>query len=250
MYPLPLQHQNLLQSSPPTSPSSLWELPTFTLLLFPLPLRPNSPHMPFYSLTVLISYTVCRSFFPSPLEKHPHMHESKLKLTKVLPINSFPNYTDVRKVRPGDTGGGGHITFNHHSIPSDSLFPDDSTLISSPTISPSTFITFTSPLYPDFNSITLSGTLRQHVNLRRQGYPNHRILHKLRQPSPQPRFPYPRPLSYEPHFSQSHNSLLSHSLKYGVAHSHDSQLRPHSNHCLSGKLFPNELPRTSPSYIH
>ena len=59
------------------------------------------------------------------------MQESRLQSTKVLPTNSFPNYSAVRKERPGDMGGGGLITLIHHSItfiriPSDSFFIDDS----------------------------------------------------------------------------------------------------------------------------
>ena len=41
------------------------------------------------------------------------IQESKLKSTKVLPTNSFPNYTAVRKNRSGDAGGGGIVTLIH-----------------------------------------------------------------------------------------------------------------------------------------
>ena len=59
------------------------------------------------------------------------VQESKLKSTKNLPTNSFPNYTAVRMDRRDDTSSGGLITFIHHSVifihhPSDYLFLDDS----------------------------------------------------------------------------------------------------------------------------
>ena len=54
-------------------PSLIWELTTHHLLLLPLPLlRPKTAPVPFYSSTVMISYTACRNYLPSPLEKHPY----------------------------------------------------------------------------------------------------------------------------------------------------------------------------------
>ena len=51
------------------------------------------------------------------------LHLKNILITYIL-TNSFPNYTAVHKNCPGDTGGGGLITFIHHSIPFNSLFHD------------------------------------------------------------------------------------------------------------------------------
>ena len=52
-----------------------------------------------------------------------------------------------------------------------------------------------------------------------------------------------------PHLSRPRNTLLPHSLGFGVAHPHDPQFRLPSNNCQTRKFFPNEPPRTFPSYF-
>ena len=129
--------------------------------------------------------------------------ESSSSSTKILPTNSFPNYTTVRKYHAGDTSCelvmvtliNNSLTFIR--IPSNSLLPDDSTTehfsitatisnirvnIHNIDISPisSCPFDFTSNFHLLFNfhddNITMgdfnaqTGTLR-HVHLQSQGVP-------------------------------------------------------------------------------
>ena len=77
------------------------------------------------------------------------------------------------------------------------------------------------------------------------GVPHHRLLSR----TPPPRSPY---LSYpttETLLLQLHNSLPTQSYRFYMIHPHDPQLRPRTNPYPTGKLFRDELPRTSLSHF-
>ena len=206
-FPLPtaLTHLPPLHLTPHTLslplPPLLWKLPTLSLLLLPLPLRPNPPPpVQFYSLTVMVSYTVCRIYLAFSTRKASSLHVYRNpNFNQQESYQQTPSQTTPLFVRTRVMEDFSFISFIR--TPSDSLFLDESTteplstpLKSPSTISPSTFITFPSSLYPSVlrfhtklspffltsvktsswetsTAKALPDILRQHVHLRMHGIP-------------------------------------------------------------------------------